>query len=131
MKTILGITVTTEQAEEFFYNALCNGLGYVCGYGLSIDFDEAEYKLSKNSMISKAPCFEDVLMKMLKDGFKLTLVDVEGEGDNTRSITMQDVYDRMDKVPARHLLDMAEERDDADTADAILQTVFFEDIIFA
>jgi hypothetical protein len=58
------------------------------------------------------------------------MVDVEGEGDMTRSICLADVHERVQQTPHRHLMNMVEENDDADTADAILQTVFFSDIIF-
>ena len=129
MKTELKVTTTKEQAEEFFFNAMCNGLGYVTsGYGLQLDYDNDEYKKSKEKL--KSPCLEDVFMQMLRDGYKLTLVDIECDGDNTKSITLKDVHERMDKVPADSLLEMANEQDDATTADVILQTIFFEEIIF-
>jgi len=125
----LQITLTPAVAEEFFYNAICNGLGYVTsGYGLQLDYNNTAYYRSKNKLTN--PCLEDVLMQMLRDGFTITLYDNEGDGDMTRSITMKDVHERMSDVPAQHLIDMDSGNDDATTADVILQTVFFEEIVF-
>lgn len=128
MKEGITLTLSPEKSEEFFHNALCNSLDYMCGYGLEFDYDEDEYKASREKLTN--PCFEDVLMQMLKDGYKLTFVDVEGEA-YTSSITLKDVHERVSKTPFEYLSDMIEERDDANTGDVILQTVFFEDIIFA
>jgi hypothetical protein len=122
------ITLTPQESEEYFFNALCNGLSYIEGYGLSIDFNATEYREAKDKL--KSPCYEDVFMQLLRDGNNLTLVDEEGEGDMTRSINLKDVHERVQNTPLRHLMAMIDEEDDADTADAILQTVFFSDIIF-
>jgi len=124
----LQITLTPAVAEEFFYNAICNGLGYVCGYGLQLDYVKGAYSQAREKLTN--PCLEDVLMQMLRDGESLTFVDVEGDGDMTRSITMKEVHKRMSDVPAQHLIDMDSGNDDATTADVILQTVFFEEIVF-
>jgi len=75
-------------------------------------------------------CYEDVLMQMLKNGYKLTMVDVENEGDLTTSITLQDVHDKVQNTQLNHLHDMINGNDDAITADVILQTVFFDEIVF-
>jgi hypothetical protein len=122
------ITFTHEESENYFYNSLCNGLGEMGGYGLSLDFDEQQYKSAKEKL--KSPCFEDVLMQILRDGGSITLVDEEGEGAYTNSISMKDVHERVAKTPIKHLTDAITENDDAITADVIIQTVFFEDIIF-
>lgn len=122
------ITFTHEESENYFYNSLCNGLGEMGGYGLSLDFDEQQYKSAKEKL--KSPCFEDVLMQILRDGGSITLVDEECEGEYTKSITMKDVHERVAKTPIKHLTDAITENDDAITADVIIQTVFFEDIIF-
>lgn len=123
------IKLNAKESEEYFYNALCNGLGYMGGYGLEFECDENEYKKSRKKL-PEGVCYEDVLMQMLRDGYELTMVDVECEGEYTRSINLKDVHDRVQNTPLRHLQDMISENDDAETADVILQTVFFEDIIF-
>lgn len=129
------IKLTPQESEEYFYNALCNGLGYTTsGYGLSLDCSDEEFEDAKTKLGRESPgkfiCFEDVLLEMLRMGYTLTMVDEEGEGDNNSTITLKDVHDRVSNAPARHILDMINENDDGDTADVIIQQVFFNDIIF-
>ena len=45
-------------------------------------------------------------------------------------ITINDVYERVQNTPFGHLLNMIEEDDDAETADVILQTVFYNEVVF-
>jgi hypothetical protein len=123
------IKLNAKESEEYFYNALCNGRGCMNDYGLELEYDADEYKKSRKKL-SEGVCFEDVLMQMLRDGYKLTINDIECEGEYTRSIGIEEVHERVEKTPLRHLSNMINENDDAETADVILQTVFFEDIIF-
>lgn len=132
------IVLDKTESEEYFHNALCNGLGYMSGYGLQFVYEDADYKKAKKSLEAKLKkegkepgiCLEDVFVEILRNGGKLTFEDVENEGDYTRSITLKDVHERVQKTPIDHLNDMINENDDATTADVILQTVFFEDVIF-
>ena len=122
------ITLTPTESEEYFYNALCNGVDYIRGYGLAMDFKKEEYAAAKSKLNS--PCYEDVFMQILRDGGSLTIVDEECDGEYTRTITLNDIHERVPKTEIRHLMDMVNENDDAITADVILQTVFFNEIIF-
>lgn len=124
MKVIL----TEEESLEFFHNALCNavGTGYINAHGIRLTYNEKEYQLSKSKLNN--PCLEDVWIQMLKDGYKLTLKDMEGDGDMT--ITIKDVYEKVQLTPFEHLSNMINENDDAETADVILQTVFYGEVIF-
>ena len=122
------IQLTHQESEQMFHNALCNGLGYMSGYGLEFEYSDKQYSAAKTKL--QSPCFEDVLMQILRDGGSLTFVDVECDGEYTRSVSLADVHDRVQKTPLRFLTDMINENDDAETADVILQTVFFEEIIF-
>lgn len=126
------ITLEKKESEEIFFNALCNGLGYVTGYGLELDYNTEEYAKAKEKLKAdgSSPCFEDVLMQILHDGGSLTLVDIECEGEYTSTVTLKEVHERVEKTPADHLMDMINEEDDACTADVVIQSVFFEDIIF-
>jgi hypothetical protein len=128
------IKLTPQESEECFYDALCNGLDYVSSYGISLDYSEEDFADAKTKMgIDKPgifPCFEDVLMEMLKMGKTLTMVDEEGDEDNNSTITLKEVHERVSNTPVRHLMDMINENDDAETADVIIQTVFFNEIIF-
>ena len=121
------IRFTEQEAQGIFLDALSNGLGYIGGYGLDLDYKKEDYKKAKDKLTS--PCYEDVLLQILLDGNSLTIVDEEDE-DNINTITIQDVYDRISSTPFDHLSDMINGNDDATTADVILQTIFFNEIIY-
>ena len=122
------ISLTPIESEDYFFNALCNGLHELGQYGIELDYIEDEYKLSRASLGPNAPCFEDVLMQMLRDGYKLAFTDTEAE--ETMFITINDVHAKLQTTDTRHLLDMINEQDDAVTADVILQTVIYGEVIF-
>ena len=122
------ISLTPIESEDYFFNALCNGLHELGQYGIELDYNEDEYKLSRASLGPNAPCFEDVLMQMLRDGYKLAFTDTEAE--ETMFITINDVHAKVQTTDSRHLLDMINEQDDAITADVILQTVIYGEVIF-
>jgi len=119
------IKFTEQEAQGIFLDALCNGLSYLSGYGLDIIYEPEDYKKAKR----KGSCYEDVLLQILLDGNSLTIIDEEDE-DNVNIVTIQDVYDRISSTPFDHLSDMINGNDDATTADAILQTIFFNEIIY-
>jgi len=140
------LKLSKQKSENFFHLAICNGLGYVCnGYGLDFKYKADEYKLAKKTLSEKVKagkandwsgdkitkisdiCFEDVLMEMLRSNFKLTL---KGNGE-TKSITLSDVHNRVQKTPMNHLIEYINETGgDAITADVIIQTVFFDEVIY-
>lgn len=129
----ISIVLTHEKSEELFYNALCNSLSYMRGYGLSLSYEKGEYAFARIVLISQGKediCHEDVLMEILREGNSLKLIDEENDGDMTREIYMHHVWKRVQLTPIDHLVDMIEERDDATTGDVILQTVFFGDVVF-
>ena len=134
MNKVPKIMLSHESKKEIFYNALCNGLSYMGGYGLELTF--SKYNEAKKSLLeknSKDICFEDVLMEILEIGGNLTMVDHDSDGDLTRSITMEDMLKNMDIACEKYMqeiVDMLNENDDANTADILLQIVFFEDVIF-
>ena len=130
MKVIL----TNEESLEYFHNALCNavGNGYMESYGIELQVNEENYKIAKEKLDN--PCYEDVLVQILKDGKWLRFQDLEDtsleDSDTTKTITLKDVYERVQLTPIFHLMNMISENDDAETADVILQTVFYGEIIF-
>lgn len=130
MKNLEGISIvlSPEKSEELFHESLCNSLGYMGGYGLELYYKKSEYNKSKEKLDN--PCWEDVLLQMLKDGYSLKMVDLEYDGEYTRSITLKDVHERVSQAPFRHLSDIIGETGDATTGDVILQTVFFGEVIF-
>lgn len=127
-KTIMKVKLTRKESINYFYNALCNGLGYVSAYGLEIEYSPDDYSMAKRNLKIESVCFEDVLIEILKTGGTLSLIDTEAE--ETFSIKLNDVFERVQTTPLCHLMDMKNEMDDAVTADVILQTVFLNDVIF-
>ena len=127
------IKLTHTESESYFYNALCNGLSYISDYNLELTYDEKSYNDAKNRLKEKSPdtglCYEDILMEILRGGGVLTLEDREGNEDSA-SITLQEVHDRVALTQLNHLMNMINEEDDAETADVILQTVFLQDIVY-
>ena len=122
------INLTTQESEEYFYNALCNGLDYMGGYGLRMDYKKEHYAQAKSKLTE--PCFEDVLMQILRDGNTFGFTDIEGDGSYDVQITLEDVHNKMSNVEPNRLLEMINEDDDAETADVIIQTVFYDEVIF-
>lgn len=124
------IQLTTEESENIFFNSLCNG-HQIADYGLQLDYDGKEYDKAKERLKAKgeSPCLEDVWMEILRGGGSLTLVDEE-DGIEPSTITLKEVHERVQETPVRHLMDAINENDDGDTADVILQTVFYQDVIF-
>lgn len=120
------IKLTKEESEEYFYNALCNGLMYINQYGIDVIIDEKAYKKAKNTLKknNKECCYEDVLMEVLRQGDKLNFCETEEMKDNY--VTLDLVHQRVEKTEVRHLMAMFEEDDDADTADCIIQSVLFD-----
>lgn len=126
------ITLTPQESEGFFYNSLCNALDYIQGYGIVLKTKQDQYETAKQALKNKGdtPCYEDVLMEILRQNGKLKLKDIEGEGAMDAEITLADVHERVQQTPLTHLVAMINETDDAETADAIIQTTFYKEIIF-
>ena len=124
------INLTPEESENIFHNSLCNG-HQIAMYGLHMDYDETEYAEARERLKAKgeSPCLEDVWLEILRGGGTLTLIDDEN-GEEPSLIKLSDVHERVQNTPVNHLMDVINEHDDGDTADVILQTVFYGDVIF-
>lgn len=124
------ITLTKKETEEYFFNSIVNGLNYFCSsYGFQYDYSDKEYSEARKKL--KDPCLEDVLMQLLRDGNKINFIDVENSGEYSKDVDINMIHENVSKAPANHLLDMANENDDAVTADVIIQCVLFNgEIIF-
>jgi len=123
------ISLTHEESENYFFNSICNALDYVqSGYELELTYNLSDYKKAMSKL--ENPCYEDVLMKILKDGGILTMKDIGCEDSYTSSININDVHQRVQNTNIRHLVNMINKNDDAVTGDVIIQQVFFNEIIF-
>lgn len=123
------IILTPQESEDFFLNALCNGLSYIDGYGLELTYNEDAYNKAKQTL-RQGVAWEYILMQILRQGDTLRIVDHECDGEYSRDITLADVHTHVPTAPMSRLLDMYNEDDDAETADVILQWVAYQEIIF-
>lgn len=128
------IVLTPKESENIFYDALCNavGTGWMSGYGLELTFAKSQYKQSRENLVierNTQPCYEDVLLRILQDGGTLTFIDHESDGERT-DITLKEVHERVSEVPARNLINIETENDDAIDADVVIQTVFFGEVVY-
>ena len=127
------ITLTPTESEEFFYNSLCNSLQELRYYGIVIQIKKEDYQKARAKLEEEKPdtviCREDIYMQILRDGNKLTFIDEEDD-DNTKSITLQDVHNNVQKTPSDYLIAMQQGQDDATTGDCILQCVLYGEVIY-
>ena len=124
------IVLTKSESEKIFFDCLCNICSYWNGYGLVIDYDASAYKLAREKITPENRTFESVVMQILKDGGKLMVIDEENNGEYNREISLKDIHRLVSKTPVDNLLNIQTGNDDVNDADAVLQTVFFGEIIF-
>lgn len=108
--------------------SLCDGLSYFCGYGFEIEYNKEQYKEAKEKLNN--PCFEDVLIQILKDGHDITFVDVENDGEETSVLTLATFLDRYSFVPDDTIKALKDGDYDATDADNFLQYILFSEITF-
>ena len=132
MNMKVSLSLEPDISEDIFSSSLANGVGYLQGYGLELTWDDNEYKRAKDRVKGEngKAIIEDILMEILKDGGTLTFIDREGDGEYTSTITIKDVWEKVKTAPYRNIINIIDGNDDVDDADAILQTVFFGEVIF-
>jgi hypothetical protein len=121
------IKLNKKESLEYFKNALINNdFMSITRYNLE---KQAEYKIAKEMLDNGVDSirFEDVLIQGLLMGFNLELQDCSGDN---HIISLDDVYKKVQKTNPHHLMNMVNGNDDSITADVILQTVVFGEIIF-
>lgn len=127
------IILTNQECEDLFVNALCLGMIQMLGHDISVCYDQKDYARAARKLRAlnngRSQPFESVLMQILRNGGMIRFVDEQVEEYST-SITLDTIYSRMPDVPFRYLSDSILERDDSDTADAILQYIAYGEIIF-
>lgn len=127
------VLLNDKEVKEVLHNALCNGLGWISGYGLSVNISKEDYSNAKNSLKEANPdrtiCIEDVFMKHLEDGYVLEFYDSEQE-EHVGFTLEQAKKNLKSEDVTKHIMDMLNENDDAITADCILQTALYGEVIF-
>ena len=124
------IKLNNEESERYFFDAMCNGMGYFGGYGVRLDYKDSAGDKSREVLAEAAGdrtiCREDVWMQILRNGDTLVFEDEEME--EKYNVTLKDVHSKVQLTPPNHLMDMVNDRDDAITSDCILQTVIFGEV---
>lgn len=124
--------LSPEQAEEIFFNALCDGMWAFPSYGIELKYSEEEYQACEKKLKqlgNSLPCYEDVFMEMLRSGKEIRLFDTEDAVDDG-IWTLERVHELVQKAPQDAFLNMLNEEYDSGDADVILQYVAYEDVIF-
>ena len=93
-----------------------------------------EYKEAKKShferteKIGGSACYEDILMEILNNGKQLSFID--HETDEVFFLTIELALSNLDKLEVERVIQLIDESDDSETADVVLQTCLFGEIIF-
>jgi hypothetical protein len=124
------ILLSKSEAEDIFFNCLCDNDIHI--HSLQWIFSKQAYESSKRKWMEtyqgNTPCYEDVVMQMLKDGGKLGIYDLECE--EIFYVTLDEIHERMYKCPIDRLTNVLNEGYDVEDTDVIIQTIFFGDVIY-
>ena len=130
---IVSIQLTESFKKEILLNSLCNGLGQLQCYGLELSWDDSDYSEAKKSYYERTKkisgaCYEDILMEILTMGKHLSFLD--HETDEVFYLTMDLALQNLDKLEVERVIQLIDESDDGETADVVLQTCLFGEIVF-
>ena len=82
---------------NLFRLALCNGLPQLTIHGIEIVYNKDEYKQTREIFKDKTSiCYEDVLIKMLETGRKISFIDSEKSLDDV-DLTIDQVVNNLNK----------------------------------
>lgn len=108
---------------------MCCGLAEIHqAYDINLDFDEMSSHYEGARAMLASPCREDVLQRILLNGYPLIFNDFYG--DTTHKVFLKDVYERMPNTPLINLANITNGVDDAVDAACVLQTILFNDVIY-
>lgn len=124
------ITLTPEELYDIVLSCLCDGLYYFSGYGFTLEYDQAEYEISRGKLTN--PSREDVQLQMLKDGYGLTFRDEAETTEDSHTVTLNAalINQNYQSIPAKTILTMLEGDYDAGVADECLQYLLYGKLIF-
>lgn len=130
---IVSIKLSEDFKKEIIYNALCNGLGQLQCYGLELIFNDEDYTEAKKSYYQRTQkisgaCYEDILLEILTMGKHLSFLD--NETDEVFHLSFELALSNLDKLEIQRVIQLIDETDDGETADVVLQTCLFGEIIF-
>jgi len=130
---IESIKMTEGFKREVLFNSLCNGLGQLYAYGLELIFNDDDYTEAKKSYYERTKkisgaCYEDILLEILTMGKHITFLD--NETDEVFYLTFDLAMQNLDKLEVERVIQLIDESDDGETADIVLQTCLFGEVVF-
>jgi hypothetical protein len=116
-ETKFDLAISHRLAMDIFYRSLCNayGTGYSNYWIGDIQYDTA---------------LEDVLVKIIKNGYTLRIIDSEDDTQST-DITLDSIYENAKTLPIDIVVAFIQEQDDAETGDTALQHLAFGQHIYS
>lgn len=76
----------------------------------------------------RGACYEDILLEILTMGKHITFLD--NETDEVFYLTFDLAMQNLDKLEVERVIQLIDESDDGETADVVLQTCLFGEIVF-
>ena len=130
---IVSIKLTEDFKKEILLNSLCNGLGQLQAYGLELTFNDEDYTEAKKSYYQRnnqnsVACYEDIILEILTNGKQISFLD--HETDEIFYLSFEMALSNLDKLEVERVIQLIDESDDSETADIVLQTCLFGEIIF-
>jgi hypothetical protein len=120
------IIITKTITDDDLINIL-SGANDSCSYWVGeYKYDENDYKESRNKL--NEPCFEDVLLQMLKDNKKLGYYD--SEDDVTHYLTLDKLLNGIKLNVEQRPHDCDLEDSDGTTCDCILQFALMGEVVY-
>ena len=131
------LILTSKEVEKALYESLCNGLNCLQGSGLYLECKDADYDKAKAELTKfgtrTSPCFEDVLMQMLKMKLPLWFEDKVGNEKNAYlTLTKAKKHFKNPKA-MKVLIDTLSPNGNSDaiTAYNLLQYALFNELLYA
>lgn len=123
--------ITREGLLKMFWTCLTSSsIGFGC---IELDYDRNAYLEVSDELRKKEKddCWEDIVVEMLRQGYRLAWIDVEEDDFAKRNwFTLDDLIDNFDNIESHHLADLLGGEDDAVTHDSILQCLLMGEIVY-
>ena len=125
---------TQEEKLKLVYDCLTTGLPTLAMCGFRLDYSHDEYKAAHDSLAERMDpkyiCIEDVQAEMLRRGNAITFVDTENDGEFTTALDLNKIESNWDKLPSRDVNDYMAEAWDSITAENMMQSLLFGEVVF-
>lgn len=125
------LVLTKVEREQVLLDILANeGINYLANSGVEMGYSRTHY----NKVKKEGDCHEDVLLRILNSGGKLEFVDVEDDGDFSRTLTKESLKqaftDIKDKEFIGYVLDSLKEQSDAEIGYWLIQYILYGEVVF-